>query len=171
MNSKKERKEHGFSLVEILIVVVIIGVLAAIAVPNFLKARRSANEASAVSALSLIHRSEMTHKVTAGQGSFTDLAGLYSAHFIDETLGSAPYSKSGYGFEIDIYPPSGSTEAKFDARARPTVHELTNPVQSTGGRDFGVNEAGGIYETSDNTPVTFDGTTREALSPAVFIDR
>ncbi len=163
--------EKGFSLIELIIVVVIIGIIAAIAIPNLLQARRASNEASAISSVSLIHRSLMTYKTTEGDGEFTDLTGLYNRNYIDTTLGSTPHIKSGYRFEINVYPSTSSVEARYDLRARPIVHQITNNVTATGSRDFGVNEAGGIYETTDNTAVSFDPNTRLALGTAVHIDR
>jgi prepilin-type N-terminal cleavage/methylation domain-containing protein len=106
------RKQRGFSLTELLIVVAIILIVAAMAVPNILRAKINANESSAVSSLRAIITAENTYSATYPTVGFsTDLASLggssclaptsTSACIIDSTLAqstSTTNSKSGYYF-------------------------------------------------------------------------
>lgn len=99
MNSIKNQK--GFSLVELLVVVIIIAIVAAIAIPNLLASRRAANEASATSSMRTIHSAEATYQATVGLGTaYGSLVQLNTAGLIDSALGAATSQKSGYEFEL-----------------------------------------------------------------------
>jgi type IV pilus assembly protein PilA len=109
------KNQEGFSLVELLIVIAIIMVIAAIAIPTLLRSRIAANEASAVGSLRIINSAQATYTSTYGIGYATSLTVLGpgsvagntaatsdNAVLLDSILGcpTPPCNKSGYSFQI-----------------------------------------------------------------------
>jgi len=137
------RNEKGFSLIELLIVVAIILIIAAIAVPNLLRARIAANESSAVASVRTINTAQVsyisTYPTTGYSADLKSLGGaapctpaVANACLIDQSLAlaNAAPGKSGYLFEVTGGGAVGGVNTDYYATAVPVK------LNTTGNRSF-----------------------------------
>jgi type II secretory pathway pseudopilin PulG len=152
------KKQAGFSILELLIAVGIIIIVAAIAVPNLLRARVAANEASAVQSLRAINSAQIGYlQVYPNMGTYAcqlsylgpPLGGASvnatAADLIDLQLSSG--NKSGYSFYMNCTPPRGDGSTGYEVKAAPPGASITESTCGTdNGRCFYTSYDGGVYQ-------------------------
>ncbi len=147
-------RERGFSLIELLIVVAIILIIAAIAIPNLLRSRMAANEASAVGSLRSLNTAAVTYSATYGNGFPPSLAamgppssgnpGCNNAGLVDSVLSGG--TKSGYTFTYAGASALAAAAPNCSTAGFNTYTMNADPVTrgTTGQRSFFTDESGVI---------------------------
>ena len=158
-----KKNTRGFSLIELLIVVAIILIIAAIAIPNLLRSRIAANQASAVGSLRTLNTAEVTYASTynsgyaaqlsymgppaAGANPTADAAGLIDSVLAGTTNDSV---KSGYGFN---YVPAAPVQGRIDTYA---ITASPSTPGTTGSNFYFTDMSGVIRQNTTGTASAAD---------------
>jgi prepilin-type N-terminal cleavage/methylation domain-containing protein len=150
------KSSKGFSLIELLIVVAIILIIAAIAIPNLLRSRIAANQASAVGSLRTLNTAEITYSSTYNVGFTQTMSYLgptaangnptsTAAGLIDSILSTG--DKSGYSFAYS----AGAS----DATGRINTYSFTSvPITSSTGTNYYYTDQSGVIRQNSTTTAT-----------------
>ncbi|MCZ6620569.1 MAG: prepilin-type N-terminal cleavage/methylation domain-containing protein [Deltaproteobacteria bacterium] len=145
MNNPKRFSDQGFSLVELLIVVLIIGIIAQMAIPHLMQSKLAANEASAITTVRSVLNAETLYVTTVGSGRYATMGALVSGMLVDTVVGSS--TKDGYVFAISL----SASDTGFAIDARPTGY------RNSGIRSFFADETAVIrYTTADSAATAND---------------
>ena len=148
------KTKQGFTLIELMIVVAIIAIIAAISLPNLLRSRMAANETNAIGGLRSISSAEIQYRAAMistvnGVGAFGTLSDLGTPDppFLDDVLGQDNAVKSGYQFNVVDVDPSTAGAPSFAA----TALRING---NTGTRSFFVDESGVVRFVVGDGPAT-----------------
>jgi type II secretory pathway pseudopilin PulG len=154
------RGESGFSLIDLLFVIALIGLLSTLAIPGLMRARGAAQSASALGTMKVVNGAQLSFAITCGLGFYSpDLQTLGDAPpsspeaFLPPEMSSGPtFIKSAYTFSMAGTPipgAPGSCNGLSVGAASSGYALVADPLDvSPGARYFGTNSDGTVYEDS-----------------------
>lgn len=154
---KRARGDAGFTLIDTLFVVALVGLLASIAIPGLMRARGAAQASSALASLRAINSAELSYAISCGLGFYApDLPTLgvvapgTDAYLSPDLTSGLTVIKSGYNFSLAGTPLPGAPatcNGLAAGMASPAYAAVADPIDPTSGMPlfYGVNADGTIY--------------------------
>lgn len=146
---KKQRNQRGFSLIELMIVIAIIGILIAVGVTGYKAAMRAANEAAAVKTLRTIAEQQMLYFNAHQRSTFGTFEEMRKENLLDSRFDGATPVVDGYVYTMKIIPKSTTAQAGYTINADPQV---ADGVSATGKNHYFVSSDTNTIHVNETQP-------------------